>query len=116
MLQVRSPAELGALARVARTARGWTQQQAADAAGVSRRFVNMLEGGGHANAELWRVLAVLDAVGVILVGEPPRDSSSVATVPSSDMSPASAAGRPSAPAGFDLDTHVAAFRRVPGTP
>jgi transcriptional regulator with XRE-family HTH domain len=57
-----TPVDLEAVVRATRAARGWTQQEAADAAGVSRRFVNMVEGGRHPNAENWRVLALMDAL------------------------------------------------------
>ena len=110
MALVRTAADVGAIARAARRARGWNQQQAADAAGISRRFVNMLEGGGHTNAELWRVLALLDAVGIELHGKtqtptPARraEDAGTVTVPA-PPDPA----RP--PGGFDLDAHLDAFR------
>jgi transcriptional regulator with XRE-family HTH domain len=67
-MRIASTADLGALIRRARLARGWSQQQAGDAAGVSRRLVNLIEGGNHPNAETWRVLALLTAVGVRLDG------------------------------------------------
>lgn len=104
-MQVRTPAELGALARAARTARGWNQQKAADAAGVSRRFVNMLEGGAHGNAEMWRVLALLEALGVALTGTLPSESPSGPRAPTETSSSGTAA-----PDGFDLDAHLDAFR------
>lgn len=105
MVRVRTAAELGALAHAARTGRGWSQQQAADAAGVSRRFVSMLEGGGHTNAELWRVLALLDALEVELVATLPvgstTDGTGTATAPATETA---------APDGFDLDAHLSTFR------
>ena len=110
MALVRTAAEVGALARAARTARGWNQQQAADAAGLSRRFVNMLEGGEHTNAELWRVLALLDAVGVELHGTAPTPTSAP---PAEAAGTATAAAPPdpvTPPGGFDLDAHLDAFR------
>lgn len=106
MVRVTTPADFGALAHAARTARGWSQQQAADAAGVSRRFVNMLEGGGHANAEVWRVLALLDALGVQIRGTLPAGVSDAAqAAPATTRQP-----EPGAPDGFDLDAHLSAFR------
>jgi transcriptional regulator with XRE-family HTH domain len=110
VVQVRTLVELGALARAARAARGWNQQQAADAAGVSRRFVNMLEGGGHVNAEVWRVLALLEAVGVVLTATLPSESS---TVPEDSLGTPAAATV--APDGFDLDSHLSAFRNDQGS-
>jgi HTH-type transcriptional regulator/antitoxin HipB len=104
---VRTPADLGALARAARKAHSWNQQQAADAAGVSRRFVSMFESGGHANAELWRVLALLSALGVELTGfvASGTDTTAAAAEP--------APPEPPAPDGFDLDAHLSAFRDEP---
>lgn len=111
MTRVRTSGEFGALARAARRARGWSQQQAADAAGVSRRFVNVLENGKNSNAELWRVLALLDALGVELDGTvgPGRRKYQPATpvgVPpdSRAVSPVRSTGE------FDLDAHLAKFR------
>jgi HTH-type transcriptional regulator/antitoxin HipB len=78
--QVRTPTDIGALARAGRIARGWNQQQAANAAGVSRRFVNMVEGGQHRGAELWRVLALLDALGVELKASLPAITSVTARI------------------------------------
>lgn len=102
METVRSTASLGAVARAARIRRGWSQQRAADEAGVSRRFVNMLESGQHRNAELWRVLALLEAVGVELA----------ASLDAASPAAASPAGPSHTPAGeaFDLDTHLSSFR------
>jgi transcriptional regulator with XRE-family HTH domain len=107
MPQVRTPADLGALAAAGRAARGWSQQEAADAAGVSRRFVNLLESGRHVNAELWRVLALLDALGVQVVGAVPSGSPAEA---GGDGGPPWASTEPAAPDDFDLDAHLSAFR------
>jgi transcriptional regulator with XRE-family HTH domain len=92
--------DLGALVRTARIARGWSQQQAADAAGVSRRFVNMLEGGRHANAEVGRVLALLDALDVHLVGALPGQERATVEEPQADE-----------PEAVDLDAYVSTFRK-----
>lgn len=43
----------------------WTQAELATRAGVSRRWVSLFE-SGHEKAEVGRVLAVLDALGVRL--------------------------------------------------
>ncbi len=115
MEQVRTPADLGAIARATRTARGWTQQEAADAAGVSRRFVNMLEGGQHANAEVWRVLALLNALGATLHAAVPAVASEIADVAATAGTVRSRETEadetvPSA-ADFDLDAHLGAFRK-----
>jgi transcriptional regulator with XRE-family HTH domain len=97
MEHVRTPADLGAMARAARTARGWSQQEAADAAGVSRRFVNMVEGGQHPNAEVWRVLALMNALGAPLHAALPEAASATAHTRTT--------------ADFDLDAHLGTFRK-----
>lgn len=115
MARMTTPAELGALARAARRIRGWSQQQAADAAGVSRRFVNMLEGGEHRNAEVWRVLALLNALDVELVGTAPTTADVTVEI----TTPASATVEHSTQPlvrelppsdDFDLDAHIETFR------
>lgn len=117
MVDVRTPVELGALAHAARMARGWNQQQAADAAGVSRRFVSLLESGTHANAEVWRVLAVLNALGVeISATLPPTASRSPrSSTPNGAGSTAEPTPAPHLPDGFDLDAHLSSFRAGPAS-
>lgn len=126
MARVRTPGEVGALIRAARSARGWNQQQLASAAGVSRRFVSALEGGGHANAELWRVLAVVDAVGVVLTGTatatatPTPDRSTRVAADSAAVADGAEDQAPGPeqpampdmelPGGFDLNAHLSSFR------
>ena len=111
---LRTVGELGALARAARRDLGWTQEQAAHEAGVSRQFVIALESGRHPNAELWRVLAVLSAVGVTLSGSvcdkqvsrsghpPTEPRTSYADTPRATLGDAPEAE-------FDLDRHLATF-------
>jgi transcriptional regulator with XRE-family HTH domain len=65
-VEIADVTDLGRILRAARARNGWSQQEAADAAGVSRRLVNLLEGGRHPNAEVWRVLALLNALEVPL--------------------------------------------------
>lgn len=128
MARVRTPAEVGALLHAARSARGWNQQQAATVAGVSRRFVSTLEGGEHANAELWRVLAVLDALGVELHGTLPAPTLKLTVRSAADAAQAtdSAEAVPAEPEqppvpemdvpdGFDLDAHLSTFRSDGGS-
>jgi len=64
--RVRDPQSLGAAVRQARDVRGWTQEELAKAAGVSRAFVVGLERGARPRAELFRVLAVVRALGKAL--------------------------------------------------
>lgn len=116
MEQVRTPADLGAMARAARTARGWTQQEAADTAGVSRRFVNMFEGGQHPNAEVWRVLALMNALGAPLHATVPKAAAAMAHVTAIATGTASsrepeADHTSTTAADFDLDAHLGAFRK-----
>ena len=113
MEAIRSTASLGALARAARLGQGWSQQQAADEAGVSRRFVNMLESGEHRNAELWRVLALLEALGVELSGSipvAPETVQAAAQVGDARTSTPEDLGEGTRADGFDLDAHLAGFR------
>lgn len=98
-VQIADMTDLGRILREARTRQGWSQQQAADAAGVSRRLVNLLEGGRHPNAEVWRVLSLLNALDVPLHAEldsgAPADSRANAIAKEDDI---------------DLDAHLATFR------
>jgi HTH-type transcriptional regulator/antitoxin HipB len=98
MASVRTAAEFGAVARAGRLAQGWTQQQAANEAGVSRQFVIQVESGKHARAELWRVLALLASVGVEL------------TATTSPTQPSPERSVLSGPHVLDLATYLDAFR------
>lgn len=102
-MRITDARDLGGLVRTARLARGWSQQQAGDAAGVSRRLVNLIEGGEHPNAEVWRVLALLDALGVRLEGAVDVASEEHA-LEAADSGPARDFD------DFDLDAHLARFR------
>lgn len=64
MMTFISALELGAQLRAARHARGLTQAQVAEGAKVSRAFVIDLEQGKRPGAELSRVLAVSQALGL----------------------------------------------------
>ena len=108
MEPVRSSASVGALVRAARLRLGWSQQRAAEAAGVSRRFVNLVEGGEHHNAELWRVLALLEALGVQLVA-------SVDTAPAAHATQSRLSLATATPVAFDLDRYLAGFRAGDGS-
>lgn len=110
MEPVSTVADLGDVVRSARRAHGWSQQRAADAAGVSRRFVNMVEGGQHANAEVGRVLSLLDALGVRLgAAVPATQSDSLSAVDVPGGAPAgSTVG--SGDDDVDLDGYLETFR------
>ena len=64
-----SPAELGHAVRAARLARVLTQEDLADRAKVSRKFVNQLE-EGKASAHLGKVLGVMMCAGLVSVALP----------------------------------------------
>jgi transcriptional regulator with XRE-family HTH domain len=64
------PYRLGIALRDARKVKGWTQQQLADRAGVSRQLIIDLERGRRPRAELSRVLALARALGLGLALEP----------------------------------------------
>ena len=99
IVEIADITDLGQVLGAARARRGWSQQQAADAAGVSRRLVNLLEGGRHPNAEVWRVLALLNALDVPLLADPFHVAS--ADQPSDDVGNQD---------DIDLDTYLATFR------
>jgi len=67
-----SPEQVGQAVRDGRASLGLTQQQLAEKAGVSRRFLIDLE-AGHQRAELGKVLSVLKAVGVRTYALPPEE-------------------------------------------
>ncbi|MDR1998601.1 MAG: helix-turn-helix transcriptional regulator [Frankiaceae bacterium] len=58
-----TPEAVGQAVREGRKEAGWSQAELAVRAGVGRRFVVDVE-AGHPRAELAKVLALLDAVGV----------------------------------------------------
>lgn len=59
----RTPADIGTAITEARKARGYSQQEFADLAGVGRRFISELE-SGKPTAEIGKVLQVLTALGL----------------------------------------------------
>jgi transcriptional regulator with XRE-family HTH domain len=61
-----TPAHLGAIIRAARRAAHITQTELADRAGVSRRWLIMVEQGDGATAELGKIMATLSALGLRL--------------------------------------------------
>lgn len=110
-MDVLDTADLGRLILRARTRREWSQQQAAEAAGISRRLVNQLEGGEHPNAELWRVLALLAALNVRLQADvSPADVAATAAFALQVAVTATGEVHPGPGSDdFDLDAHVASF-------
>lgn len=110
MAVVRTPGEIGALIRAVRTARKWTQLHAAEDAGVSRQFVAQVE-AGHPNAELWRVLKLLEVLDVSLDATPrsPRQSAHAHGV-STVTATMSIAATPH-PDDLDLSAHLEQFDR-----
>jgi HTH-type transcriptional regulator / antitoxin HipB len=62
---LRTIADLGTAIRSARLARGWTQDQLAERAGVSRRWVSEME-GGKSTAQIGKILVALEALDIEL--------------------------------------------------
>ncbi len=62
--------QFGAAVREARTRCGLTQQELADRAHVSRRWLGMFENGKTLGAELGKVLALVEALGMELSMSP----------------------------------------------
>ena len=76
-----TPAQIGAAIRSARRRAGLTQQQLAERAGVSRRWLIALESGHSERAELGKVLDTLDTLGLDLtVTTTPRATSRLTDV------------------------------------
>jgi y4mF family transcriptional regulator len=82
-MRVETTRDVGGLIREARRARGMTQEDLADSAGVTRRWLTDIERGIKARAELGLVLATLSTLGVELEatypGGPVRPASWPAT-------------------------------------
>lgn len=90
MQHIRSVRDVGALISDARRERGWTQQQLADAAGVSRHWLGAVERGDRSGAELTLVLHTLATLEVTLVASAPSSApattaTSVTTAPVVDL-------------------------------
>lgn len=64
-MEIQTPRALGAVVRGRRRALKMTQASLAQAAGVSRAWITEFE-AGKPTVELGRVLAVLDALGIVL--------------------------------------------------
>lgn len=60
-----NPTDLGVMLREARRAKGWTQQELADAAGVTRQWVISVEAGAP-TARLGMVLDALRCVDLLV--------------------------------------------------
>jgi y4mF family transcriptional regulator len=69
MRTIHTTRALGEEVRRVRDARGWTQSELAQAAGVSRSFISELE-LGKATVEFGRVLRLLGALGIALTLSP----------------------------------------------
>jgi y4mF family transcriptional regulator len=63
---IANSSQLGAAIRAARERAGMTQQDLADRAGTSRRWLVMLESGESTGAELGKILATLDVLGITM--------------------------------------------------
>lgn len=86
-MELRDAADIGALVRASRKRRRMSQQDLADAAGVSRRWLIDLE-AGKPRAELSLVLRALSALGIRLVAEGGADGPRDHTVERSSATPA----------------------------
>jgi HTH-type transcriptional regulator / antitoxin HipB len=64
-MRLRTIADLGTAIRSARHARGWTQDQLAERAGVSRRWISEIE-GGKSTAQIGKILVALEALDIEL--------------------------------------------------
>ncbi len=65
VIEITTPASLGALLRDRRRALGWTQQDLANASGTSKRWIVATE-AGKGTAEVGLIMAALSALGVHL--------------------------------------------------
>jgi HTH-type transcriptional regulator / antitoxin HipB len=64
-MRLRTIADLGTAIRSARLSRGWTQDQLAERAGVSRRWISEIE-GGKLTAQIGKILVALEALDIEL--------------------------------------------------
>ena len=64
-MRIDAAADIGRVLHLARKERGWTQQQLADAAGVSRDWVVRVE-QGNGRVEVQLVLRTLSALGMAM--------------------------------------------------
>ena len=71
-ISLTTPAQIGAAIRGARSRQGLTQKDLADQAGVSRRWLIMLESGNGERAELGKLLDTFDALGLELTVDTER--------------------------------------------
>ena len=100
-LRLRTPGEVGAAIRARRRELGWDQSELATRAGVSRLWVNQIE-GGKPGASLGLVLRAFAALGLTLgVAVPNEQDAGIET---------------SAPAkAIDLDAILKAARKKPSS-
>jgi transcriptional regulator with XRE-family HTH domain len=73
MRRVHNEIGLGAIVRETRQIRGWTQEELARQARVSRRWVIAMESGKATRAEVGRLLDVLEVLGIPMAF-PPRSA------------------------------------------
>jgi HTH-type transcriptional regulator/antitoxin HipB len=100
-VRLRTPGEVGAAIRARRRALGWDQAELAKRIGVSRLWVNQIE-GGKPGAGLGLVLRALSALGLTL---------SVATASEPDAQ----IETPAPAAAIDLDAILEAARKKPSS-
>ena len=73
MARITLPRQVGIAVASARRARGFTQTQLAQSAGVSRQLVNRLEMGSATGIALDKLLSILDAAGCAMDVHPLDD-------------------------------------------
>ena len=67
-MRLRTTADIGTAIRSARLARGWSQDELARRAGVSRRWISEIE-SGKPNAQIGKILVALNVLDIELHDE-----------------------------------------------
>jgi HTH-type transcriptional regulator/antitoxin HipB len=100
-VRLRTPGEVGAAIRARRRTLGWDQAELAERIGVSRLWVNQIE-GGKPGAGLGLVLRAFNALGLTLSVVTPSE-------------PDAEIGTPAPAKAVDLDAIVEAARKKPSS-
>lgn len=72
-IRIRKPADLARLVKTSRQAQGRTQQDVADAAGITRQSLARIE-RGHGGVSFDTVILILDYLGIHLEGTPVKEA------------------------------------------
>lgn len=89
-MKLQSPSDLARLVKNARAQRGATQQEVADAVGITRQSLARVE-RGHGGTSFNTVLLILDHLGIRLEAGPERRTHAPATVATTNTAQAAAA-------------------------